>query len=97
MFWFNYRRDFGCYSIVNPGFVGEGRTVPQHINQPSYFDTSMPPPGPHEPEIKTVAQIKKMRESCRLARFILDSVGKYIKVSLTEIQNKSRILPLPVH
>jgi methionyl aminopeptidase len=59
--------------------------VPQHINHPSYFDTSVPPPGPDEPEVKTAAQIKKMKESCRLARFILDSVGKYIRVSLTEM------------
>ncbi|XP_023712024.1 methionine aminopeptidase 1D, mitochondrial isoform X3 [Cryptotermes secundus] len=76
------RRDFGSYNIVKPGFVSEGRSVPERINRPSYFDTSMPPPGPDEPEIKTEAQIKKMRDSCRLARFMLDSVGKYIKVYL---------------
>lgn len=77
------RRDFGSYNIVKPGFVSEGRSVPERINRPSYFDTSMPPPGPDEPEIKTEAQIKKMRDSCRLARFMLDSVGKYIKVGCT--------------
>jgi len=65
---------------VKPGFVSEGHTIPEHIKQPSYTVTSMPHPGPNEPEIKTVAQIEKMRESCRLARFILDSVGKNIKV-----------------
>jgi methionine aminopeptidase len=52
----------------------------------------VPLPGPNEPEIKTAAQIKKMRESCRLARFILDSVGKYIKASLTEMEDKDIIL-----
>jgi hypothetical protein len=55
----------------------------------------VPSPGPDEPEIKTPAQIKKIRESCRLARFILGSVGKYIKARLTEMQNKDIILPLP--
>lgn len=62
--------------------------MPEHINRPSYFDTSVPPPGPDEPEIKTAAQIQKMRESCKLARFILNSVGKYIKVRPTEMQNE---------
>jgi methionine aminopeptidase len=46
----------------------------------------VPSPGPNEPEIKTAAQIKNMRESCRLARFILDSVGKYIKASMTSVK-----------
>jgi len=77
------RRDFGSYNVVKPGFVSEGHTIPEHIKQPSYTVTSMPHPGPNEPEIKTVAQIEKMRESCRLARFILDSVGKNIKVGQT--------------
>jgi hypothetical protein len=70
---------------VKPGFVSEGHPVPEHINRPSYFDTLVPSPGPDEPEIKTPAQIKKIKESCRLAQFILDSVGKYIKASLTEM------------
>lgn len=57
--WKSYRRNFGSYNIVKPGFVSEGRSVPEHINRPSYFDTSVPPPGPDEPEIKTAVQIKK--------------------------------------
>lgn len=65
---------------MKPGFVREGHVVPEHVKRPSYFDTSLPHPGPNEPEIKTVAQIERMRDSCRLARFILDSVGKHIKV-----------------
>jgi hypothetical protein len=68
---------------VKPGFVSERHAVPEHVQRPSYFDTSVPHPGPKEPEIKTVAQIERMRESCRLARFILDSVGKHVKVILT--------------
>lgn len=80
LFLFIFRRDFGSYNVVKPGFVSERQVVPEHIKWPSYFDTSLPHPGPNEPEIKTVAQIERMRESCRLARFILDAVGKHIKV-----------------
>jgi len=68
---------------VKPGFISEGHPIPEHVKRPSYFDTSLPHLGPNEPEIKTVAQIERMRESCGLARFILDSVGKNIKVILT--------------
>ena len=80
---------------MKPGFVSETHTVPEHVKRPSYFDTSLPHPGPNEPDIKTVAQIEIMRESCRLARIILDSVGKHIKVILKYVQNKNVILPLP--
>ncbi|XP_021934481.1 methionine aminopeptidase 1D, mitochondrial isoform X2 [Zootermopsis nevadensis] len=76
-------RDFGFYSVVKPGFVSKGHPVPEHISRPSYFDTFVPSPAPDEAEIKTPAQIKKIRDSCRLAQFILDSVGKYIKVGCT--------------
>lgn len=74
------RKSFGSYNIVQPGYVSNERPVPDHIKRPAYSD---PPLGPSEPEIKTSAEIKQMKESCRLARFILDSVGKYIKVGIT--------------
>ncbi|XP_069703680.1 methionine aminopeptidase 1D, mitochondrial isoform X2 [Periplaneta americana] len=70
--------NFGSYNIVQPGVVSGERAVFPHITRPSYLA-----PGPSEPEIKTASQIKQMRNSCKLARFILDSVGKYIQVGLT--------------
>ncbi|PSN32658.1 Methionine aminopeptidase 1D [Blattella germanica] len=69
------RGNFGSYHVVKPGFVSEEHPLPKHIERPTYSDTSMPLPGPTEPEIKTPAQIRHMRDSCKLASFILGSVG----------------------
>ncbi|KAJ9586281.1 hypothetical protein L9F63_020075 [Diploptera punctata] len=72
------RKNFGSYNVVQPGYVSEECIVPDHIKRPS--DT---PLNLNKPEIKSPAQIQHMRESCRLARLVLDSIGKYIKIGRT--------------
>lgn len=77
------RKRFGDYSIVNPGNVSDMNSVPSNIIAPCYYKTSVPPVPPLYPEIKNESQIQGMAESCKLARYVLDTVGSQIKVGMT--------------
>ncbi|XP_067003662.1 methionine aminopeptidase 1D, mitochondrial [Anabrus simplex] len=77
------RKNFGRYSIVQPGLIKKEPSFPQHITVPSYYTTTLPDPSPAEPEIKTSEQINKMRRSCILARQILECVKSYVQVGRT--------------
>lgn len=60
------------------------QVVPSKILLPTYIVNSeeYDQEIPKEPEIKNLDQIRKMQKSCSLARYILDSVSKNLKVSL---------------
>lgn len=74
---------FGKYDIVKPWLVSGKVNVPAYIPQPSYSETSVPEDGPETPEIKNMYQIECMRESCKLASYILRQVNPLIKVNCT--------------
>lgn len=57
------------------------KSVPSNIIVPSYYETSVPISSPESPEIKDSLQINGMRHSCHLARSILNTVGKQLKVN----------------
>lgn len=71
------------YSIVKPGKVSAARTVPAHISRPPYAETGKVPPASDGIEIKTAAQIDGMRNACKLARHVLEKVGRVIRVGMT--------------
>ncbi|XP_014476734.1 PREDICTED: methionine aminopeptidase 1D, mitochondrial isoform X2 [Dinoponera quadriceps] len=74
---------FGKYDIVKPWSVSEKADVPVYIPQPSYSQTSVPKDGPEIPEIKDAYQIECMRDSCKLASYILHQVNPLIKPGIT--------------
>ncbi|XP_077993912.1 methionine aminopeptidase 1D, mitochondrial-like [Glandiceps talaboti] len=71
------------YSVVMPADVSPKRTVPEHINKPSYAETGKAPPKAKEVDIKDEEAIAKLRKSCSLARKILDIAGQHVKVGVT--------------
>ncbi|XP_071446369.1 methionine aminopeptidase 1D, mitochondrial [Hetaerina americana] len=77
------KHSFGRYSIVHPGYVSPGREVPPHINRPIYDDSQLSNQGYGKPEIKDKEQIRCLRESCKLAKEILNAVGKFIMAGIT--------------
>uniref|UniRef100_A0A1B6E9Y8 Methionine aminopeptidase n=1 Tax=Clastoptera arizonana TaxID=38151 RepID=A0A1B6E9Y8_9HEMI len=77
------RRKFGNYSIVEPGEVSTMKSVPPHITVPSYYKSTVPAESPKYPEIKDNDQILRMRHSCQIAREVLNTVGKQLKVGMT--------------
>lgn len=81
--WFQRRRKTRNYDVVGLGEVSDPRQVLEHIRKPEYADSGVTKETEPEIEIKTEEQIKCMRESCVLAKTILDEVGKYVKVGVT--------------
>ncbi|XP_054280453.1 methionine aminopeptidase 1D, mitochondrial [Macrosteles quadrilineatus] len=59
------------------------KEIPKNVVTPKYYKTAQPTMGPSTPEIKSTEQINGMRQSCRLAREILDSIHSIIKVGMT--------------
>ncbi|KAI8122893.1 mitochondrial, Methionine aminopeptidase 1D [Lucilia cuprina] len=81
---FKKKNDFGKCNTVSIGNISPERHVPNYINVPDYYHKAMGPGSTLGlPEIKTELQIKKMRESCRLAADILKSCQEIIKVGVT--------------
>lgn len=77
----NSRTDFGNYDVLdNTGEVSQAQPVPSHIACPVYFETGEPAEGPSGPELKAEWQVDSMRESCRLARLVMNTVAENIKV-----------------
>lgn len=77
------RKDFGKYDIVLPRIMSKPRSVPSYIVKPSYSETSIPESGPEEPEIKSNCQIQCMRDSCILAKRVLNALEPYVKSGTT--------------
>ena len=69
------------YDVVVPGNVSPSRIVPVDIDKPVYAnDGRVPPPNP-DIDIKEGMQILKMRNSCSLARKVLNIVADNLLVS----------------
>nr|XP_023025939.1 methionine aminopeptidase 1D, mitochondrial isoform X2 [Leptinotarsa decemlineata] len=76
--------NFGKYKIVDIGNISPMVSVPEYIKKPSYHETGIPSETvPEHPEIKNHEQISRMRDSCRLAAYVLDKVEKFIEVGKT--------------
>merc|ERR1719234_2902410 len=52
--------------------------VPPNVQPPPYHRSGRPPPSPTNPEVKGEESIESMRESCRLARRVLNAAGKIV-------------------
>lgn len=77
---FYFRKDTGFFDIVRPGNVSDIREVPDYIIKPEYVFSGKHIPGPSKPEIKSADQIASMRDSCKLAKMILNVIGENIEV-----------------
>ena len=72
------------YSIVKPGKVSPCRNVPTHIKRPPYAGwLKRMPKKTKAVEIKTDDQILAMRESCAVARDILQFAGEKARVGVS--------------
>ncbi|CAH1774636.1 unnamed protein product [Owenia fusiformis] len=74
------------YSVVKPGSVSGLLHVPKHIVKPPYAqdpDDEKAYDSPKVIEIKNEVQIAGMRESCKLARKVLDLTAEIVKVGIT--------------
>lgn len=81
-------RDFGQYELVLPvpcikETAPQNRKIPSHINKPEYYKTGQPKifnTSRAEP-IASETDIQSLREACKLARFVLNSLIEKTKVS----------------
>lgn len=71
------------FSLVLPHKTTPVKGVPNHIQKPPYAFNGVVGPKPLEIDIKTEEQVAVMRDTCRLARKILDSAGRHLKVGVT--------------
>lgn len=86
LFWSKTKQTYGVYDVVNLGNISPPRSVPQYLKVPSYADTGEVVDEPDHndpPEIKTKGQIEMMSQSCKLAKFVLDSTQGMLKVGVT--------------
>lgn len=83
--WDIFRKtDFGSYDVLDDtGEVSQAQLVPSHIACPVYFETGEPAEGPSGPELKAAWQVNSMKESCRLARLVMNTVAENIKSGMT--------------
>lgn len=85
-FWTKFKPNFGVYDIVDLGNVSERRTVPEYVTLPSYAKTGIVDDEPDQnsaPEIHTEGQIEMLRQSCKFAKFVLNSAISQLKVGIT--------------
>lgn len=73
------------YELVFPGNVSEPNVVPHHIMPPMYVVDQFEE-APKEIIFKTDVDLPYMRQSCSLAKKILNAAGKYVKVSKFSLQ-----------
>ncbi|XP_050532572.1 methionine aminopeptidase 1D, mitochondrial [Daktulosphaira vitifoliae] len=86
LFWWRTKQSHGVYDIVSLGNISPPRIVPQYVTLPSYAETGEvfdEPDYNSPPEIKSGGQILMMRQSCKLAKFVLDSTRSLMKVGIT--------------
>ena len=73
------------YEIVMPAFVSPKTLftdLPKNISLPPYAQSGIPPSEESlgtSPEVKSPEDIIKMRESCQLAKMVLEAAGKLVK------------------
>lgn len=63
-----------------PAKVSPVNDVPDNIDAPPYYKSKIVPASPFYSEIKNQVQIEGMRQSCQLAREILDSLHGIVQV-----------------
>ncbi|CAN1296539.1 Methionine aminopeptidase 1A [Linum perenne] len=73
---------------LRPFPISPNRIVPAHIDQPDWALDGTPKIEPnsdlqHAVEIKTPDQIQKMRETCKIAREVLDAAARIIAPGVT--------------
>lgn len=84
--WSKFKPNFGVYDIVDLGNVSERRTVPEYVTLPSYAKTGIVDDEPDQysaPDIHNEGQIEMLRQSCKLAKFVLNSAASQLKVGIT--------------
>eukprot|EP00258_Populus_trichocarpa_P023984 XP_024440003.1 methionine aminopeptidase 1A [Populus trichocarpa] len=73
---------------LRPYPISPYRVVPPHIDRPDWAVDGIPKIEPssdlqHVVEIKTPEQIERMRETCRIAREVLDAAARIIRPGVT--------------
>ncbi|CAI6361758.1 unnamed protein product [Macrosiphum euphorbiae] len=85
--WTKFQTNFGVYDVVDHlGTVSDPRTVPEYVTLPSYAKTGVVVDEPDQncpPEIQNKGQIEMLRQSCKFAKFVLDSAKAQLKVGAT--------------
>ncbi|XP_048132762.1 methionine aminopeptidase 1A isoform X2 [Rhodamnia argentea] len=79
---------FDWTGTLRPYPISGMRTVPSHIDQPDWAVDGIPKIEPnsdlqHVVEIKSPEQIERMRETCRIAREVLDAAARVIRPGVT--------------
>ncbi|RWR87511.1 methionine aminopeptidase 1A [Cinnamomum micranthum f. kanehirae] len=80
--------NFDWTGPLRPYPISSRRVVPASIEKPDWFVDGIPKIEPnsdlqHVVEIKTPEQIERMRETCRIAREVLDAAARVIKPGVT--------------
>ncbi|GFU17943.1 methionine aminopeptidase 1D, mitochondrial [Trichonephila clavipes] len=70
------------YEIVGIGKVGSKRDVPSYIPKPVYSTTGIDVDKGDHIEILNDVEVKHMRQSCSLAKIVLDEVEKSINIGV---------------
>ncbi|XP_054713209.1 methionine aminopeptidase 1D, mitochondrial-like [Uloborus diversus] len=79
-FWFQRRKP--KYDVVSLSEVSPRREIPDYIVKPDYADSGVA--SEHdEIEILTNDKQKNMRQSCALAKLVLDEVSRHIDIGVT--------------
>ncbi|RAL54058.1 hypothetical protein DM860_004529 [Cuscuta australis] len=79
---------FDWTGTLKPYPISSKRVVPGHIEQPDWAVDGIPKIEPNSDlqrvvEIKTPEQIERMRETCRIAREVLDAAARFIQPGVT--------------
>ncbi|GMY23190.1 methionine aminopeptidase 1A isoform X1 [Fagus crenata] len=79
---------FDWTGTLRPDPISSRRTVPAHIELPDWAVDGIPKAEPssdlqHVVEIKTLDQIERMRETCKIARKVLDAAARVIRPGVT--------------
>nr|GMD59350.1 methionine aminopeptidase 1A [Ipomoea batatas] len=79
---------FDWTGTLKPYPISRKRLIPDHIEQPDWAIDGIPKIEPnsdlqHVVEIKTPEQIERMRETCRIAREVLDAAARMIQPGVT--------------
>lgn len=85
LLWTKFKSNFGVYDIVDLGNVSEPRTVPEYVTLPPYAITGVvnEPDQNSSPEIQNKGQIEMVQESCKFAKFVLNSTKSMLQVGTT--------------
>nr|CAB3499185.1 unnamed protein product [Digitaria exilis] len=81
-------RESAAFCPLRPYPISKMRVVPDEIEKPDWALDGIPKIEPDSDlqkrvEIKTPEQIERMRETCRIAREVLDAAARVIKPGIT--------------